>query len=57
MSRGFEGTGSERKPSYPEDFADFLKAVAGDGDAAVDGWIEAKVVAAGFARGDGADTV
>jgi hypothetical protein len=57
MSRGLKKVGFELKPSYAENFSDFCKAVSGDGDAAVDRWIQTKVVAAGFAWGDGADAV
>lgn len=37
---------------YPEYAANLVQAVAGDGDAAVDWWVEAKVVAPGAARGE-----
>jgi hypothetical protein len=47
----------ELASSYTEDFTNLFKTVAGDGDAAVDGGIEAEVVVAGFAGGDGADAV
>jgi hypothetical protein len=39
MSRGFEENGWNRKASDTKDFANFVQAVAGDGDAAVDGRI------------------
>ena len=57
MSRALVETGLMWEPSYTEDSADFWEAVAGDGDATVDRRVEAEVVAAGFARGDGADAV
>jgi len=36
MSRGFKGKGLNLKVSHRKDFPNFLEAVAGDGDAAVD---------------------
>jgi hypothetical protein len=57
MSRGFKGRGLDLKVSDTKDFPNFLESVAGDGDAAVDGGIELKIVAAGAARGEGAHTI
>jgi len=45
------------KTSDVENFTDFFKTVASDGDAAVDGRIKLKIVAAGAAWGDRADAV
>lgn len=49
--------GPDRKPSDSEDFPNSLESVAGDGDAAVDWRIEAKVVVARVARGERADAI
>jgi hypothetical protein len=46
-----------RKVSDNKYFANFVQSVADDGDAAVDGGIEAKVVVAGFARAERAGVI
>jgi len=53
MSRGFKGRGLNLKVSQAKDFPNFLQAVAGNGDAVVDGRVQLEIVTAGAARGRG----
>ena len=46
-----------RMMSDSKDFTNFFQAVAGDGDPAVDGGVEAEIVAAGTAWGEGPDAI
>ena len=49
--------GLDRPRLYSEDFTDFFKTVACDGDAAVDGRVKLKIVTAGAAWSEGADAI